>query len=397
MYETGLSAKHIKPNNADDIREAFGISNLLAKRICAELKQFNVTYGLKRVTIQSRTTSYTMIHTQEEGAFTVNVRGKHGKLVELNNSFTKDSTVGDVVLSYTEQEVVKMSSKVILLVRGKTMTENRTLGSYGIVDNNNRLTAVFRAAGGAMAANNDMDRCIKFKKYGLRQTSLPDVLIGYNDDDGVPRALLECLKHAMAAETMFMYITSSLSTNMKQTNIICPGKGCGKVLSWQTCTQIADMNSAEYMKWTDVVEKRAMANYKQCPHCKVYCLRGDGVAIFRMKCLVCNGSDWCWECAQPWKGSGLSMCCNQNCSLIVETNDRLRNCPMVKSDIHVEMPQFRACPRCVTFIEYTTACKHMTCSGCDKEFCFVCLGLKHDETGWSCGSYNTVCKMAPRQ
>eukprot|EP01083_Nonionella_stella_P186987 686058_1 len=395
MYETGLSAKHIKPN-ADDIKEAFGISNLLAKRICAELKQFNVTYCVKRVTTQSLPTS----PFAEEDDFQVSVRHKQGTMALLRTSFTKDSTIGDVAHSYKEQECAQISSETdfYLTARRKVLQHDKTLAHYGIVNSNNLITVIFKTKGGAMATNNDTDRCIKFKKYGLRQTSLPDVLIGYDDSDGIDRALLECGKHAMSAETMFQYITSSLASNLNQTEIMCPDNGCGKVLDWEICTQIADMNTAEYMKWTDVIEKRAMVNCKRCPYCEAYCLRDDGVAIFRMHCIACNGGDWCWECCQPWKGSGNSMCCNQNCNLIFYSNTKLRTCPMVKvSDTNVEMPQFRACPRCLTFIEYTEFCRHMECSGCGKEFCFVCLKLQDSEGNWPCGSLDTFCKMAPRQ
>eukprot|EP01083_Nonionella_stella_P024433 67460_1 len=401
VHENGLSAEQLTKSKPNEIQDLCGINIITARKISNALKKLNVTQSVNCLPTHSPPTSATMNHISQEGAFTVNIRGKQGRLIHLRKQFTKDSTVGDIALSFQEQECVKMSSKVdkiILVVRTKIMQEDRTLGYYGIVSENNLITAVFKTRGGAMALNGDMERCIKFKKHGLRQTSLSDVLIGYDDDDGVERALLECGKHAMAAETMFMYITSSLSTNLKQTDIICPGKGCAKVLNWQICTQIADMNAAEYIKWTDVVEKRAMANYKQCPHCKAYCLRDDGVAIFRMKCVACNGSDWCWECAQPWKGSGLSMCCNQNCSLIMNTNSKLRDCPTIKvAHTNVAMPQFRACPRCLTFIEYSTACKHMICSGCDKRFCFVCLGLQDSDGNYPCGSYDTVCKMADRQ
>eukprot|EP01083_Nonionella_stella_P203087 741330_1 len=146
MYETGLSAKHIKPN-ADDIKEAFGISNLLAKRICAELKQFNVTYCVKRVTTQSLPTS----PFAEEDDFQVSVRHKQGTMALLRTSFTKDSTIGDVAHSYKEQECAQISSETdfYLTARRKVLQHDKTLAHYGIVNSNNLITVIFKTKGGS--------------------------------------------------------------------------------------------------------------------------------------------------------------------------------------------------------------------------------------------------------
>eukprot|EP00483_Globobulimina_turgida_P013496 UN13521 len=44
----------------------------------------------------------------------------------------------------------------------------------------------------------------------------------------------------------------------------------------------------------------------------------------------------------------------------------------------------RACPKCLTLIEYTEACQHMTCLGCPHEFCFKCLQAWKDSNGSYC-------------
>eukprot|EP01083_Nonionella_stella_P318426 1163942_1 len=146
MYETGLSAKHIKPN-ADDIKEAFGISNLLAKRICAELKQFNVTYCVKRVTTQSLPTS----PFAEEDDFQVSVRHKQGTMALLRTSFTKDSTIGDVAHSYKEQECAQISSETdfYLTARRKVLQHDKTLAHIGIVSSDNLIDVAFKIKGGS--------------------------------------------------------------------------------------------------------------------------------------------------------------------------------------------------------------------------------------------------------
>ncbi|CAG8462728.1 4986_t:CDS:2, partial [Scutellospora calospora] len=60
------------------------------------------------------------------------------------------------------------------------------------------------------------------------------------------------------------------------------------------------------------------------------------------------------------------------------------------------VPSCRACPKCGIIIEHDRKCKHMTCL-CGQEFCFICLGQRHPQNGWSCGTFNSVCEIAPVQ
>lgn len=44
-----------------------------------------------------------------------------------------------------------------------------------------------------------------------------------------------------------------------------------------------------------------------------------------------------------------------------------------KHNITYQIPRIRSCVSCSIPIEYTTGCKHMTCTRCLQHFCFVCL------------------------
>jgi len=437
MEENGLELADIR-GTPEDLKELFGIPMILAKKIKRQLdvqavkqacsgsvarvdeqksslghrglghdmryryQESSKSSGAFPVYGRSATMTTTTTTTiKQQCAFVVTLRGQQGKLIVLNKRFTKESRVKSVIQAYQDQECLAESThveEIVLHSGGKPMEKNRTLGWYNIVSDMNRLTVMFKTRGGALATE-DRVRKIQFQKCGLTKTSLADVLIGYDDDDGIPRALLDCQKHAMTADTMYSYIATTLASNPNQKEISCPYPTCGRALDWQRCTQIADMDKNEYAKWTGLIEKRSRAagNVKECPNCGAYCVRGDGVAIFRMNCSACKRQDWCWECAQTWKGSGSSMCCNQNCDLVREANERLAKCPLVKvAYIDKEMPEFRACPTCLTFMEYTRWCKHMKCVGCAKEFCFVCLAKKTGNV-WPCGSIDNACEVAARQ
>lgn len=118
-----------------------------------------------------------------------------------------------------------------------------------------------------------------------------------------------------------------------------------------------------------------------------------------MRCSACNKADWCWNCMKPWKGSGLIVCSNNDCMLIKNTNQILNDAPKKTPTYlnNVSIPSIRACPLCLTFMEHKDRCKHMTCIGCTREFCFVCLGVKDKEKGWPCNSHTFECPAAPVQ
>eukprot|EP00483_Globobulimina_turgida_P008980 UN08998 len=57
------------------------------------------------------------------------------------------------------------------------------------------------------------------------------------------------------------------------------------------------------------------------------------------------------------------------------------------------VPSIRFCPNCAQLIKHTEACKHMECSQCNTEFCFVCLSICVGGQ-WQCGSSGAVCPVS---
>ena len=86
---------------------------------------------------------------------------------------------------------------------------------------------------------------------------------------------------------------------------------------------------------------------------------------------------------------------NDDCSGEDKRLRILRNCPRKIIVGVAGCPSRRACPGCGMLIEHERDCKHMRCR-CGKEFCFICLKPK-ESSGWTCGSYNTACKVAAVQ
>ena len=167
-------------------------------------------------------------------------------------------------------------------------------------------------------------------------------------------------------------------------------------MDFDLCAKIADLNDTEYEYFLTEFEKRASPETNECPDCGVDCERPDNLTMMRINCTSCDGGDWCFECGQKWKGGGFTVCGNKNCELY-DINDILAQCPMKKATNGVDVPELRACPNCLEFIEHEDACKHMKCDKCAHEFCFACLKPKLKDSGWQCGSYTQKCNVAPRQ
>eukprot|EP01084_Bolivina_argentea_P136950 241207_1 len=239
-------------------------------------------------------------------------------------------------------------------------------------------------------------------------------------------------------------LLKALKKNRKLTYISCPI--CQIELDWDQCTQIADMSRREYENWKRMIEKRTEPESKPCPSCGAGICRKKRVVCFRIYCCLCKRPDRCWHCLQEWNNVGMIDCGNDNCTLIKDINQYLSEFPLFAPSylnngitsnnilisgyiklknismkvpkeiidlINVFIPQImipntRACPMCLTFMEQIDECKHLTCAGCGGKFCFVCLG-KYDERNkkWCCNEwtknttnntqYDSKCKPAPIQ
>eukprot|EP01083_Nonionella_stella_P313248 1123661_1 len=96
-------------------------------------------------------------------------------MTTLQNSFTKQSTIGEVVASYKQQECVHVS--VILTSDNKVLKHEKTLGDYGIVSSYNSIGIIFKTRGGSddwcsrtVAEWNTQDLILWVKQMGFLQT-----------------------------------------------------------------------------------------------------------------------------------------------------------------------------------------------------------------------------------
>lgn len=88
---------------------------------------------------------------------------------------------------------------------------------------------------------------------------------------------------------------------------------------------------------------------------------------------------------REWISIDNKICGNEDCSDHADDNKILQTCgtKLLMNNKDMIVPITRACPNCNTLIDHIEACKHMKCSGCGEEFCFMCLSMKVGDN-WLC-------------
>ena len=72
-------------------------------------------------------------------------------------------------------------------------------------------------------------------------------------------------------------------------------------------------------------------------------------------------------------GTGSRCCGNEGCDGKDQRIRILSAAESVSIDDIPGCPSIRACPKCGLLIYLKEGCRHMTCTGCGAEFCFICL------------------------
>jgi len=341
---------------------------------------------------------------------TVVIAGKNEVITKCH----KNMTVSEFKVRMNE-EISTVAETIDLFAGGEGLVDSKTLDSYGIIPGFAEVQVTLRVVGGSEIRIRQLNN-----KNSKIELTMDKDCITWDDCKKFRRAKMPC-GHAIGCYTMFEYIKSVLEKNLYSYQIRCPARVCGKQSgkecekeckencskecgtewSWQLVAAVADLSEEEYSKYTKIVVGRFenSQQIKECPSCHNKCKRDKNLTIFRTKCLGCRGPDFCWACAKLWKSGGLQICGNEGCP-ILKVNGVLKGCKDKKlASGDAVIPEIRACPSCLTLISHTQNCKHMTCKGCNKHFCFSCLQVYEDNGNkWNCGGpYEKCTTIAGRQ
>ena len=253
------------------------------------------------------------------------------------------------------------------------------LGDYPGLGDNSTISITSRLFGGSRHIDPT-----------VRRSKGPCVLTG--DYFDIPQCVVMSCSHAI--DPVVLYETCQMQVlRNKMWEVHCPS--CNKVWPLSEILQCGVTREEIQSLVKGMSENWCMKNksedIRQCPGCRGYCMRAD-VSNRRVMCTNCTRQkkrsfEFCWYCLCEWPGEH---CCKRDSLLI------LQGAPM--KDIYgVQCPSIRACPKCGFIIEHAERCKHMTCTSCKQEFCFVCLCLRQSDGRWPCGSPFDKCRPAPKQ
>jgi len=372
------------------------------------------------------------------------------KCYEISTNLTIDNTVSDLKKCICNKYKIDNDKVELLIIYSHSVLFNNetTLKSYGINENSSLFIAI--------CENYDRFNSFVAKKYiddNESKLNFIDELFGFDEivkqeskyhkftqKQSEINAILsksqfkctkmsdldiftyeistDCIKmpcgHGIPAQSLYFYTKSEFESNNKLF-IECPhflandkSQKCGATWYWPIIHQILDESKEFTLSQIMKLEllssyntfKRYYSNAK-CPTCinHIYRHCDDDKNRRLSHCPYCKyNNSFCWKCHEKWKDSTSQIYCgNDECANFeMEYYEIISKCE-TKTIGHVHnIPTIRACPQCSQLIYHTEACKHMNCSRCKTNFCFVCLKPELDGD-WQCGNSSTICPVAPRQ
>ena len=288
-----------------------------------------------------------------------------------------------------------------LIFAGKQLDDDKSLGDYSTLGNCATLFLVLRLPGGGGTQSKEQEEPYKKYMYHLRQ--FPAHAPKHPDECPIcfecPAIRMPC-NHPMCPPCLMNYTWSEVGC-FKKTEIHC--SLCDSEWPLHIIQDYGNILSEEMKLLQESLSTNFIVNdptILECPGCSNYCERKDKTTN-RVYCRICSNlgkpHTYCWNCLKPWNNSGSNRDCgNAGCDA-ASFLKILREAPLTTLRFlpGVQVPSKRACPTCGEVIEHKGGCKHMKCTGCGTDFCFLCLKKKVEGSSY-CG-YDTVCTVAPVQ
>ena len=288
------------------------------------------------------------------------------------------------------QEVTKVPPEAqILIYDGKQLEDRKCLGDYPTLGDGSTVFLVLRLLGGA-ATRRRIDPSLPRSREPCMENE-PDF----------PMLKMPC-GHSISPDGLMDYCWGQIDLGKHEIKCcLCAEEWSMEIIRRYGCTTKVELQQLEM----------GLSNYycirsekiQQCPGCRSLCERQDSSKACT-NCIICSKKEayhFCWNCLKPWKNQvHASSCRNKLCDSgdIERKLQILAQSPMVEVGYIKGLKTYhtRACIKCGTLIEHAGQCKHMTCTICKQQFCFVCLQPRVNGS-WICGSHNTKCEPAPIQ
>lgn len=277
-----------------------------------------------------------------------------------------------------------------LLYGGKQLEDQKCLGDYPTMGDGSTVFLVLRLLGGATKRRIDPS---------LPRSGEPCMITYMKNEPDFPVLKMPC-GHSISPDGLMDYCWNQIGLGKYEIKCcICTSEWSMFVIRRYGGATKVELEQLEVGLSNNYCNKSE--SIQHCPGCKSLCERQD-TSKTCTRCIVCSKKTdyhFCWNCLKPWKtGLGAPNCGNDLCSDIDRKLQILAQSPKVEVGYIKGLKTYkrRACIKCGTLIEHGGQCKHMMCTVCNQEFCFVCLQPRVNGS-WICGSHNTKCEPAPIQ
>jgi hypothetical protein len=148
----------------------------------------------------------------------------------------------------------------------------------------------------------------------------------------------------------------------------CPNQGCAQGMPQEQVHIIVRNNTDKFDAYCQVCTNEWVNRQRNSRHCPgidctfSYLFEGNAQII---TCQQCNIT-YCSDCR-------INHSRNMSCAEARENQELGKDATKAERDTAAMLGSIaKPCPQCNLYIERTVGCDHMTCRGCQHEFCWVC-------------------------
>lgn len=155
----------------------------------------------------------------------------------------------------------------------------------------------------------------------------------------------------------------------KVLKLTCPNPTCAAAVEEDDLKNIlTNKQFVRYQQFFLLASLRNDPTVRWCPKIGCETAAHGSEEDCHMKCSSCS-TEFCWKCNLEWH---LGITCDQ--AKVQAQKGKQKVTRQEKRAEKYIKKHSRPCPQCLTPIQKNEGCNHMTCKGCQHQFCWICMG-----------------------
>jgi len=276
-----------------------------------------------------------------------------------HNSLKHQDQINELTIKSTERSKQKIISYNYNHENNNSLPKDNKINQiFNDLKTNNRLNLSSNSQNNVFNLNkndNEDSNKVKINKYCL---ICSDIL----SNEEILNNFFGCTD-LFCNNCLIGYFKEKINTN-KIEKIYCPNKDCKNIIDDYLIENFLikfDISLLEkYKKFKQRKQLMYDPNIQLCPFpdCESYAKKGNNKFVS----CVQNGHKFCFNCLKDWHE-------DKSCKIQID-----KKFEKWKNSYNVKM-----CPKCKYYIEKFKGCNHITCSNCQYQWCWLCLGEYKDD------------------